>query len=557
MSLRFYYRPNWRSGDPAIEFTGNGQTKGVRLYTFDMTEYAEEGSVATSRYLVDDPDGSYDFPPLTRIWAVESEVASSSNTYVHHGYIADRTIRRGTSPLTSAARMWEVSVADENSVLSRRVLSSTDANRPAETDVARVQWLANVADGQGLIDDTQYLSTADPVSMDAVDYRGQTGLEVLNDCAQASGKNFFAYFNQSLGTGLWYGAEDLAVYNSSIRLTNVLARISEADNVYAIGDGENTQLVRDPSRIVSSVWYQYAAGSVYVRNQAMFEQIGLRDQVHASLNVKTQARATSRANRYLADNDSEDDRITTTVRLPASKVTWLKAGMRVRFQATHLPGYESETWLRVYRCSVAQDSEETYLLTLEMGTNSIPPSPVAEPATTTILSATLSIGSAAHLGLPSDRTIHYASQVGASLPALTIGKEYRLVAHVVNTLDLDGCLAPFWHYDSMNAPGMSIWNTAEGPNKITGGAGYTVTTPADDATFNYSNGAEWTINAPVKSAGTAPNDSYAPGAVLTGGWSRFDGPAVTETDISITATGISGFCGFLWVVNAQLQERDA
>ena len=36
-------------------------------------------------------------------------------------------------------------------------------------------------------------------------------------------------------------------------------------------------------------------------------------------------------------------------------------------------------WLRVYRCSVAQDAEDSYLLTLELGTNSIPSDPV--PAT--------------------------------------------------------------------------------------------------------------------------------------------------------------------------------
>ena len=380
MSLRHYYRPSWRplATDPAVEFTDF-----VRLYTFDMASNAEEGSVATSRMVVDDPLGALDFPPLTRIWSVETEVADSSNTYVHHGYIAERVVKRGTSTLTSAARVWELTVVDENSVLTRRVLSSPNANRPAETDVARVLWLANEADGQLLIDTTEFVFAAGPVSMDAVDYRGQTGADVLSDCSQASGKNWYAYFKEGTGTGLWYGSEEHTARESGIRLSNVLSDIAADPNCYAIGQGDDTFLSRDPSRLVSGVWYHYTGGGVYVRNSSLFSQIGLHDQVHASANVKTLAKAQARAQRYLDENDTEDDRITTTVYLPASKVNWVKEGYRIRFRASHLPGYENEVWLRIYTCSKAQISEHitidggpAYKVTLEMGTSTIPATPI-------------------------------------------------------------------------------------------------------------------------------------------------------------------------------------
>ena len=546
MSLRFFYRPNWRAGDPAIEFTDH-----VRLYTLDVTEYAEEGSVATSTYLVDDDDGTLDFPPLTRIWAVEGDVAASSNTYVHHGYIADRVIHRGDSALTSSARIWEVSVADENSVLSRRVLSNPNANRPAETDVARVQWLANEADGQLLIDDTAFISTASPTNMDAADYRGQTGLDVLNDCAQQSGKNFYAYFNQLLGTGIWYGAEDLTTYSSMIRLTNVLGDVNHDQNVYEIGR-EGTRLTRDPSRLLSGVYMQYGAGSgVYVRNQPMFQEIGMRDMVMSAPNVNTLGTATRRAQRYLADLDSEEDRIITTVRLPSSKVTFIKRGMRIRFRATHLPGYESEVWLRVLRCSVANDSEQldsAYLLTLELGTNSIPPSPVDVPAEnpgSAILSADLAISTALGENAWSSGTAN-----------LTVGKQYRLVATVTGNLN-----PPTYGNDHL-FQGLSV-NLTRATNTTTKfeGAGPPVMDwqgggAVDTALFNYDFGISWNTKTPIRDGGTAPNNSYSVGSVLTGQWVTYVGPNTDPAQLRLSGSPLSGFYGFAVAASVELQQRD-
>lgn len=370
MSLRWFYRPSWRplAEDPAVEFTD-----GVRLYTLDVTENAEEGSGSISQIPVDDPLGAYDFPPLTRIWAVETAISSTSNTYVYHGYIADRTVKRADSMRTGSARVWLINATDENSILSRRVLSSASANRPQESDVARVTWLANEADGQLLIDDTQFLFGAGAVTMDAADLRGQTALDVLNDCAEQSGKNFYAYFNQALGTGIWYGAQDHTAHQSMIRLTNDLDDVDMRTTFPITADAE---LNRDPSRLASGIYGTFGNGSTYVRNQSMFARIGLRDLPMSWPNVKTVGRAEARATRMLTDLSREEDRITCGVYLPAAKVTWIKAGMRLQFKATHMPGYEDFVWLRVLKCSVAYNSQETadasYLLTLELSTNDIP-----------------------------------------------------------------------------------------------------------------------------------------------------------------------------------------
>jgi hypothetical protein len=372
VSLRFFYRPSWRplAEDPAVEFT-----ESVPLYTLDVTEQAEEGSVGTSQLIVSDPLGALDFPPLTRIWATENEISASSNTHVFDGYIADRNIHRGASELTGSARIWEVSVVDENSILTRRVLSSASANRPAETDVARVTWLANEADGQLLIDSVEFLFGAGPVNMDAADYRGQTGQDVLADCAEQSGKNYWAYQKEGVGTGIWYGSMDHTAHQSMVRLSNVLTDIDN-NTTFAIGDGDATVLWRDPSRLLSGIYGQFANGATYVRNQSMFARIGMRDAPMSWPNVKTTTTAEARANRMLADLDTEMDRITTTCYLPAAKVNWIKAGMRLQFRASHLPGYEDFVWLRVLKCSTAQVSEQFYLKTLELSSNDIPAQPI-------------------------------------------------------------------------------------------------------------------------------------------------------------------------------------
>jgi hypothetical protein len=437
-------------------------------------------------------------------------------------------------------------MADENSILSRRVLSNPNANRPAETDVARVQWIATEADGQLLIDDTTFISTASAVPMDAADYRGQTANDVLNDCAQASGKNFYAFYNETIGgSGLWYGAEDLTTHNSMIRLTNVLG---EVDNTLTFAISEDTRLVRDPSRTLSGAYYQYATSAVYVRNQAMFQYIGLRDMPFSSTNVKTLAKATARANRYLLDNDSEDDRITTTVILPAAKVNWIKAGHRIPFKATHLPGYEDYVFLRVYRRSVVQISEQHYALTLELGTGSVPPSPTAEPASSSLLSFSGHIGSAVFLGLPADREHHWATDVGGNVVTLTPGRQYRLVCTITfnrTSINPDA---------KTNSFSVEINIAAGSGTRVNTGAGYIwASSGTNTATMSYegSSGPMWGLT------NLGRDTLMDAGSIITGDWITFTGPTLTTADISIGGIAFIGFHGFELIATLDLQERNA
>ena len=335
-----------------------------RLYTLDVAMNAEEGSVAQSTVTADDVLGDLTIGGHRGFVITESS-ATGSNTRIYTGYTAERRYRRGESTRTGVSREIEIDLVDINSVLSRRVMVGNDANRPAETDVARVQWLVSTNEAS-IIDDTEFLSTANPVAMDAVDYRGQRLSDVIDDCAQQSGKNYFVWFNERVSNfSLYYDFASSAVYSSPLRLTNVL---SEVDDTWTFAISQDTQLSRSPDRVFSGAYLDYDGGTVYEHKTATTNAFARRDAVMPAENVKSQAKATARAQRYLNDMDTEEDVITTSVILPAAKVNFLMQGMRVQFKASHLPGYDTEyTYLRALNRSVRQLSEEYYEVKLELG----------------------------------------------------------------------------------------------------------------------------------------------------------------------------------------------
>jgi len=545
----------------------SGQTEEIqedrlRLYGFDVTEHAEEGSVALSSITVDDPDGDLDVVGWRRTWTYE-DTASGSNSLIHHGWIADRKVSRGPY-LTGAGRIWTITVADQNTVLGFRVMTSASANRPAETDVARMNWLAGVMAtfGRAPVVETEFLSQSSAVLMDEADYRGQTTLDIANDCAQQSGKNFFLYTKDNgypatqPTRGIWYGFGATSTYSSPLRLTNVL---TDVDNVLTFAIGEDTELVRDPSRVFSGAYVQYQNGAIYEQVTSTYNVYTQRDAVVAAPNVKSSGAATRRAIRYLADLDTEDDRITTSFYVPADKVAFVKPGMRIQFRATHLPQYEQYVWLRVLSRSVREISEHEsadpkYLVSLTLSSDDIPVSPVG--AGDTVLTATLTIGSAAFVGDPSDRQQHWASDLGASLPTMVIGKQYRFLATVVDALystTLTCSPGVPRGYSLMNAPTLNL-NNGAGSSGLIGN------------TFSWNPGSCTSTGQGGCASGgitfgfrtdTCGDGLYGPGVTYTGDWLTFNGPTAPTADISISGTPISGFVGFKWVVRLELQERAA
>jgi hypothetical protein len=296
----------------------------------EFTEQAEEGSGAISTVPVDDAGVAFEVRGLRGFAVYETDIPSGE-TRVFNGFTADREY----TPLdgvSTQGRTVNLSLTDTNFVWGLRVMVGNDCKRPEETDVARMQWLVSTAEA-GLITDTTYLSTASPVHMDKVDYRGATMDSIANDCAQASGKNWFLTYDAVGGTGVqvWYGKDELATYDSGCLLTNDHTVIDNATKFAISGD---TKIHLDPGRVYSGIYGVYAKGAIYRQLHSTAVAFKHRDKVMQMPFVKTKAKAIARVERYLGQCDEEDVRIETTIWVSSVHANAVRCGQRVQFQST-------------------------------------------------------------------------------------------------------------------------------------------------------------------------------------------------------------------------------
>jgi hypothetical protein len=334
---------------------GTDITDRCRLGVLSVKDNAEEGSVAISSLVVDDPDGDIDLTGHRRLYIYETS-SPAFDQMVFDGYIANERVSRGPFR-TELGRIWTLDVADTNVHLRRRIMNGTDANRPAETDIQRISALLTMAELSTVTDSIYFNLSAATTAMDAVDYRGQNVGDYIDDCRQASGKNAYIFYREAVGKhSLWYDFASSTAYDSGLFLSNVLADINQT-TVFEYSQ-ERTYLNRDPSRVASGIYLAYDGGTVYVQDTAVYATFASIDWAAPSVNVKSSAKATARANRYLADSNSEDDIIHTVMLVPRAKVNALKKGQLVMFKGVHLPGYESYVRMRVLYRTVSEISED-------------------------------------------------------------------------------------------------------------------------------------------------------------------------------------------------------
>jgi hypothetical protein len=373
VTLEITYHSPTTPGNPGFSVTFG---PAVRLGDIPgLSTEAELGAVGTSALRFDDPDGTAGndgdaIKGLKQISVTESE-APSGNRRIGEYYIGDRRYYRGTqgsspSLRTGAARVIDMTLTDINSFLSFRVFradtngSNTSFNRPAETDIERVTAMLAVS----FISDTLFnglVSSSNPVDMDANDYTGSTPADVLNDCAQQSGKNFFVFYDES-GTytpdpgdyGLFYDFNDSMVYLSTMQVSNDL---DDVDNSTTWAPWQDSVLTRDPSRVAAGVFMPNGSNSIYVEQPSTAYAYEWRDFVSSSPSLHTIPEMTARANRYLIENSTEDDRLQFTIQVPPPHVNDWKEGQAAQVKFTHLPGYEDFRYVRCLTRTVMAPDE--------------------------------------------------------------------------------------------------------------------------------------------------------------------------------------------------------
>src|SRR3990170_6337562 len=339
-----------------------GSIHPARLAGFNLVETARNGEVGMGGIDFDSQNAGYDINPHWDVSVQETDAAGM----VFVGFAGDRDIKRGPFAIGSDRR-FDLDLVDLNTLLGDRVLG-TGSNRPAETDVARVNWLLGTAWAGGLAGN---VGASGITNLDANNYVDRYARDVLTEAAETAGKLFFAYVSAAGVNTLFYDLAESSNYTSPARLSSLNADV----------DSSVTFAARKPSlhramsggRIYSGIRFRYGDGttSVFVENTATASNYRQREVSMFDASVKTLAVATVKANQFLASATEEDEVIECEVDLTSAQVNDIRAGQRIEVKFPHL-GIPAFDWRRVVRRAVAPrgtgsdvDSQD-YRLTLEL-----------------------------------------------------------------------------------------------------------------------------------------------------------------------------------------------
>lgn len=330
-----------------------------------FTTAANMGELGTAEVDIEDSAGSADYIGWKTFSADES---ACSVPRVWTGFITDRPIVR-LSPGQGAMRTWRCALVDLNAVFGFRAITGSDGKRPAETDLARIGWilgspyLSTWLTDAGLVD-----LTNNPANFGAADYRHRYPLDVFNDVAGVSGKQFFAYWSDGAGApALFYDRAADAVHDSTLRISNDPAD-ANSTTLAPMGDVEIT---RSPQDAYDGIDYGYMGASIYRRDTSGSPPTptGGRDFVYQTDRVGKLATAESQAAAFLADHRVETDVVALTVAIPDSQINLLTEGMRLQLKLTHGPGYTSFVYTRVTRRIVSLETVNgRYVVKLDLTT---------------------------------------------------------------------------------------------------------------------------------------------------------------------------------------------
>ena len=281
----------------------------------------------------------------------------------------DRHIGRGqTGPTdslrTGAARRYEGNLVDLNAIPSFLLYTAATANRPAETVDARVAWLMASTQMALVTGPTTWIDSSSAV-MSATDYRGNYPQAVLSAIVNLTGWDTYIFYDQtSASPTLFLGDPNGATRLSTLSISNVLAD-QTSTCLYPLYDAD---LWRDPARVYSGVYLQWQGGNTYETNPTTAANFIPRDIAVSESGVGRAATAVAEATQYLASSSTEFDRLQCTLKIPASQVNLVDAGMRINAKFTHLPGYESGKNMRVALRSVmaSEQTDQFYNVYLEL-----------------------------------------------------------------------------------------------------------------------------------------------------------------------------------------------
>lgn len=336
-----------------------------------FTTVADGAEASAGGVQVEDPTGSLNLVGHKLFYTTET---ACPHPRLFTGWTLDRTISRGPFR-TGAGRLWDLNIGDLNLLFKFRIIQGANAKRPAETEAARMAWLLTTDSLSTLIYDNGGVNlTTNMNTLDETDYRGQYASDVLRDCGSILfGKQYFAYWDDTAPAGhevsLFYDTPSSTFRTSTLRISNVL---SDRDGVITFEPFIDGSLNRDPEETYSGIYETYINGIIWTGLSSTASNYIRREVAVDQPRVGRLATATSYAAQFLSAHATEADVITCSVRLPKELVNLIDSGMRISCKFSHLPGYETFTWLRVIRRTVSQTFEnpDYYDLALELSMRS-------------------------------------------------------------------------------------------------------------------------------------------------------------------------------------------
>jgi hypothetical protein len=352
----------------AYTYDGAALTHNVAPSGIEIPQRADMGEVSMGGIPIEDPAADLTMLGHRPFTVTESACAQPR---LFTGWTAERGIGRdldlglfvGPNP-----RIHDATILDLNALFGFRLISGADAKRPEETWEARLEWILHSDYLTGLISTSRTFTDTWPNPMDEADYTGSYPSSVLDDLAQRfdGAVNYFAFWDPA-GAAVTLFMDHVAqgIADCTLSISNLIA---DVNSTTCFAPDSIARLQREPDQTYSEVIVEYANGKVFRTAPATATKYIRRGTTISRPYTGKKATAEAQGDQFLAAHSEEVDRITCSIRVPAASVGLVRAGQRISVRFSHMPGYETATWMRIVGCSPkpTDDLARYYDVALEM-----------------------------------------------------------------------------------------------------------------------------------------------------------------------------------------------
>jgi hypothetical protein len=334
-----------------IKVNGVTLTHRVRLNDgtnngIDGLTSAADGSGSMGGIIIDDPNHDLVLQGWQTVTVEESDCTTAPRLFT--GFIGDRTTTHGNYP-TDGGRQVNVTLYDQNVLLSWALITGTDGKRPIESRTARIDWLLGSDYLSTIVFDTGFVVPSGASDFEEADYRSQYPRDVLDDVLGAF-QVAFAFWDEAADkVGLFYDAMTATTMDSTLTISNDPA---DQDFSTCWPPYVDAELAQDPSNVYSLERLTYTNGLLLQEDsgtKAQFFPSPYPDRGQATDRSRIGKLLTAQhyIDALLQQGSAENETVTCTLLLPSTHVGLVDAGQRISVKFVHLDGYEDFVYTRI------------------------------------------------------------------------------------------------------------------------------------------------------------------------------------------------------------------